>query len=81
MNPLHWHSLDAAALAELLGRATVHDSRAIGAATVYEMQSAGRAMLAISLPDGQAIVVERAPRVPLHRRSIDHDAPKDPASR
>ncbi len=74
MNPLQWRNLDAAALAELLGRATVQDSRAVGESTVYEMQCEGRALLAIALQDGQAIVVERAPRIPLHRRSIDHEA-------
>lgn len=81
MKPLQWRNLDAAALAELLGRATVQDSRAVGESTVYEMQCEGQALLAIALLDGQAIVVERAPRTPLHRRSIDHEAPTAKAPR
>jgi len=75
MKPLHWQTLDASALAALLRGATLTDSRAVGASTVYQLQHDGHQLLAIALPDGQAVVVETATRAPYLRRSVDRDTP------
>lgn len=75
MKPLHWQALDASALAALLRGATLTDSRAVGASTVYQLQHDGRHLLAVALPDGQAVVVETAARAHYQRRSVDRDPP------
>lgn len=75
MNKLSWRSMPHADLAQLLGRATLSDSRAVGASTVYHLSVEGRDQVAIALPDGQAVLVETNGRVRVKRRRIDPVAP------
>jgi hypothetical protein len=71
MNRLNWRTIASADLALLLKEAKLDDSRAVGASIVYQLSIDGRDVLAVSLPDGQAVVVEVV--APLHtsRRRID----------
>lgn len=74
MNRLNWRTIASTELAQLLKGATLDDSRAVGASTVYQLSINGRDVLAVSLPDGQAVVVEVV--APLHtsRRRIEPTA-------
>jgi hypothetical protein len=71
MNRLSWRSAPHGELALLLEKARLDDSRAVGPSTVYQFNLDGQDVLAISLPDGQAVVVEINARPPLLRRRVD----------
>lgn len=68
MNKLHWRAANTAELALLLKQAKVQDSRAIGSATVYQLTHDGRDLLAVSLADGQALVIESVAKPRRNRR-------------
>jgi hypothetical protein len=71
MNRLNWRTVASQELALLLKKAALDDSRAIGTSTVYRLTIDGRDVLAISLPDGEAVVVEVAAPVHSLRRRVD----------
>lgn len=71
MNKLNWRTVAAGELALLLKQATLDDSRAVGTSTVYQLKIDGRDVLAVTLPDGQAVVVEVVAPIHTLRRRID----------
>ena len=71
MSRLNWRSVASADLALLLKEATLDGSRAVGTSTVYQLTVDGRDMLAVSLPDGQAVVVDITAPVHTLRRRVD----------
>ena len=71
MSALQWREATHAQLAELLRSATLEQSRAVGPATLYQMQCQGRDILAISLPQGQALLVETGAPARTRRRRAD----------
>ncbi len=79
MKDIDWRAIDRRELAALLGNSKRVSSRAVGATTIYRLDHDGREILAMALPDGHALIVERAPMVKWRRRI---DAEKaTPASR
>ncbi len=71
MSRLKWRAVPHAELALLLKGALLADSRAVGTSTVYQLNHNGQDMLAVSLPDGQAVVVELNTRPHTLRRRVD----------
>ncbi len=71
MNRLNWCTVTSAELALLLRKAKLDDSRAVGTSTVYQLKIDGRDVLAVSLPDGDAVVVEVVAPVHSLRRRVD----------
>ena len=71
MNRLNWRTVASTELALLLKKAKLGDSRAVGASTVYQLKIDGRDVLAVSLPDGQAVVIEVVAPVHTLRRRVD----------
>jgi len=80
VSKLAWRPLDRRALADLLDIARAIDSSAVGATTVYRLETEHGEVLALALPDGEALVVELAAPTPKRRRRPER---KDlsPASR
>lgn len=68
---LNWHTLPPGKLALLLQQSQMDDSRAVGMSTVYRLGVDGREVLAVSLPDGQAIVIEAYEPPRAKRRRVD----------
>ncbi|MDT8990760.1 hypothetical protein RQP54_07755 [Curvibacter sp. APW13] len=68
MNKIQWHTLQAAELSQLLQQTELLESRAVGATTVYHLALPGRELLALSLPDGQALVMEPQSYPAVNRR-------------
>ena len=71
MSRLRWRSAPHSELALLLEKARLDDSRAVGASTVYQLNLDGQDVLAVSLPDGQAVLVELNTKPHTLRRRID----------
>ena len=71
MNRLNWRTVASKELALLLKKAKLGDSRAVGTSTVYQLKIDGRDVLAVSLPDGQAVVIEVVAPVHTLRRRVD----------
>jgi hypothetical protein len=71
---LNWHTLPPGKLALLLQQSQLNGSRAVGASTVYHLGVDGREVLAVSLPDGQAVVIEAHQPPRAKRRRIDPPA-------
>lgn len=71
MSRLTWRTVASADLAILLKGATLDGSRAVGTSTVYQLTIDGRDVLAVSLPDGEAVVVDIAMPVRTLRRRVD----------
>jgi hypothetical protein len=68
---LSWHTLPPGKLALLLQQSQMDDSRAVGTSTVYRLSVDGREVLAVSLPDGQAVVIEAHEPPRAKRRRVD----------
>ena len=75
MSGLAWRRLDRHALADLLTGARLVDSHAVGATTVYRLAAAHGELLALALPDGEALVVEAAAPAPKRRRRAERISP------
>ncbi len=77
---LAWRRLERRALADLLTTARAIDSSAAGATTIYRLETDAGEVLALALPDGEALVVGLAAPAPKRRRRAER---KDlsPASR
>ena len=71
MNKLIWRTGKVSEIPELLMAATLEKSAAVGAATVYHFKHDGQEKLAISLPDGQALIIEPLPSGRPRRRRVD----------
>ncbi|MFZ6720908.1 hypothetical protein [Undibacterium sp. Ji49W] len=71
MNKLLWRTGKVTELPDLLMLATLEKSAAVGAATVYHFKHDGQEKLAISLPDGQALIIEALSSSRPRRRRID----------
>lgn len=71
MSRLRWRTAHQGELALLLEKSRLDDSRAVGASTVYQFHLDGQDVLAVSLPDGQAVVVEINSKPHTLRRRID----------
>lgn len=71
MNRLSWQSIPHGELALMLKNARLDDSRAVGTSTVYQFNLNGHDVMAVSLPDGQAVVVELNAKPKTLRRRID----------
>ncbi|MFZ6758043.1 hypothetical protein ACO0K9_12610 [Undibacterium sp. Ji50W] len=71
MNKLLWRTGKVTELPDLLMLATLEKSAAVGAATVYHFNHEGQEKLAISLPDGQALIIEVLSNARPRRRRID----------
>lgn len=69
MNKIQWQALQAPELAQLLQQAQVQEARAVGAATVYQLSVDGREVLAVALPDGQALRLDPMSWPSVNRRS------------
>lgn len=69
MNKIEWRTLSAAELSQLLQQADIQESRAVGAATVYRLGMPGCELMAVSLADGQALVMEPKSWPSANRRS------------
>jgi len=65
---IDWRAINREDLAKLLSEAKHISSRGLGATTVYHLDHNGRGLLALALPDGYALVVERAPQAKWRRR-------------
>ncbi len=74
MSKLNWHAVPPGELALLLKQATLDDSRAVGASTVYRLNLAGREVLAVSLTDGSAVIIEAQVPPRVKRRRVDPPA-------
>ena len=68
MSKLNWRSVTTSELALLLKQAQLDDSRAVGTSTVYQLRVEGHDLLAVSLSDGQALLIEAAAKPTLNRR-------------
>lgn len=74
MSKLNWHTVPQPELALLLKQATLDTSRAVGSSTVYHLSIDNREVLAVSLPDGQAVVIETQTPPRVKRRRVDPPA-------
>ena len=80
MSKQAWRRLERRALAELLTQAQAIDSSAVGSTTVYRLKTDDGDVLALALPDGEALVVELAAAAPKRRRRPERKE-VSPASR
>lgn len=71
MSKLNWRAVPQGELALLLKQAQLDDSRAVGTSTVYRLNLAGREVLAVSLADGTAVIVEAQSPPRAKRRRVD----------
>ena len=71
MTKFQWRTESAAELASLLRQATLEKSAAAGTCTIYQIMHEGREKLAVSLPNGQAIIIEATEATKIRRRRID----------
>ena len=71
MSRLSWQSMPHGELALLLKHARLDASRAVGTSTIYQFNLDGQDVLAVSLPDGQSIIVELNSKPRILRRRID----------
>ncbi|MGE5467032.1 MAG: hypothetical protein ACM3Y9_06365 [Ignavibacteria bacterium] len=79
MKDIEWKAVGRDELAVLLVECKRLSSRAVGATTIYQLERNGREILALALPDGHALVLEKSPQAKWRRR-ID-PKPVSPASR
>lgn len=77
---LAWRRLERRALADLLTAAHAIESSAVGGTTVYRLGTDAGEVLALALPDGEALVVELPEPAPKKRRRTERSG-VSPASR
>ncbi|MFZ6771920.1 hypothetical protein ACO0LB_04305 [Undibacterium sp. SXout7W] len=78
MTKLLWKQETVHEVAQLLVGARLEKSAAIGNATVYHVWDEGQEKIAVSLPDGQALVIELAGiTAPRRRRRLDASGDHD----
>lgn len=77
MSNLQWRNTSAQELAQLLGRAQVLESSAVGTSTVYRLDLQGQEQIAVALPDGKVLVIAPTVYVNANRRKRpEPDTPK-----
>lgn len=74
MSKLAWRSIAHAELAQLLNGAALDHSSAVEDATVYHFVQNGTEFVAVSLPEGRAVLLELAIAGRPKRRRIGSDA-------
>lgn len=74
MSKLAWRSIAHAELAQLLNGSALGDSSAVGDSTVYHFNQNGHEFVAVSLPEGKAVLLEMASTGRPKRRRIDPEA-------
>lgn len=74
-NQLLWHVGAANTLAEILVDADIQNSRAVGDLTIYHFQHNGCEKMAVTLPDGQSLMISLAAYAihPARRRQDVHN--------
>lgn len=58
MKKLNWQVVSVTELSQLLMQSSLEESAAVGGSTVYHLCHDGQDKIAISLPDGQVMLVE-----------------------
>ncbi len=71
MTKFQWRAESATELATLLRHAEIKTSAALGTSTIYQIMHEGREKLAVSLPDGQVLIIEAREPAKVRRRRID----------
>ena len=80
MKTLTWHGSTGAELAELLIQAKLEESAAVSGATVYRLMHGGVEKIAISLSDGQVLIIQPEGVNQPRRRRLETQAPDDPSA-
>ena len=75
MKTLTWHGSTGAELAELLIQAKLEESAAVSGATVYRLMHGGVEKIAISLSDGQVLIIQPEGVNQPRRRRLEPQAP------
>ena len=75
MKTLTWHGSTGAELAELLIQAKLEESAAVSGATVYRLMHGGVEKIAISLSDGQVLIIQPEGVNQPRRRRLELQAP------
>ena len=75
MSKLQWQAGRSEDLSQLLATAELHQSAAIGTATLYHFEQYGRENIAVTLPDGQTLLITCSTDAPRRRRRIDSVVP------
>lgn len=81
MREVAWHAVGREELASLLHDGKRLSSHAVGATTIYRLEHDGHEILAMALPDGHALIVERSPQAKWRRRINDALGGSTPGSR
>lgn len=71
MTKFQWRTESATELATLLKQAEIQASAAIGTSTIYQIMHEGREKLAVSLAEGQMLIIETIKPEKIRRRRID----------
>ncbi len=71
MSKLSWHIAPVSELSQMLVSAHLEKSSAVGNATVYHFQHNGQEKIAVTLADGQALMIELHSLDTKRRRKID----------
>jgi predicted DNA-binding protein (UPF0251 family) len=80
MKNLTWHGSSGAELAELLNQATLEESAAVSGTTVYRLIHNNVEKIAISLSDGQVLIIEPEGVNQPRRRRLEPKAGDDPSA-
>jgi hypothetical protein len=71
MTKFQWRTESATELATLLKQAEIKTSAAIGTSTIYQIMHDGCEKLAVSLADGQVLIIEAVVPAKIRRRRVD----------
>lgn len=74
MKSLIWHGSTVAELADLLVQAKLEESAAVSGATVYRLNHNNVEKIAISLSDGQVLIIEPEGQLQPRRRRLEPKA-------
>ncbi|MFZ6862403.1 hypothetical protein ACO0K7_07185 [Undibacterium sp. Ji67W] len=71
MSKLSWRIAPVSELSQMLVTAHLEKSSAVGNATIYHFQHDGQEKMAVTLADGQALMIELQSQDTKRRRKID----------
>ena len=71
MAKFQWRTETGVELAALLKQAEIKTSAAIGTNTIYQIMHDGREKIAVSLTDGNVLIIEVAEPTKIRRRRVD----------
>ncbi|HEX8988292.1 MAG TPA: hypothetical protein VF816_10050 [Rhodocyclaceae bacterium] len=78
MKDIDWKAISRQELASLLVETRRVSSHAVGATTLYRLERNGREILAMALPDGYALILEKAAQAKWRRRiDLERDAQRN----